>query len=170
MHLYNAWLPPPVAEETKREKEAFTGVVNSVKESYNADDPESVYSTLKWVSVIDLLSLSTDFIYVLFFFHMHVEYNSSSICFLFNLHRVPKVANFAWISKIQLFFFLTAFFVFLELFSFIYIGLTVFYDYWNGENIWNRTCLFTYRLDSHSIPILFAKSRKREKVINQKRT
>ncbi|GFQ02550.1 proteasome activator subunit 4 [Phtheirospermum japonicum] len=57
MHLYNAWLPPPVAEETRREKEAFAGVVKSVKESYNPGDPESVYSTLKWVSVIDLLSL-----------------------------------------------------------------------------------------------------------------
>ncbi|CAA0832493.1 proteasome activating protein 200 [Striga hermonthica] len=54
MHLHNAWLPPPVAEETKREKHAFAGVVNSVKESYNPEDPESVYSTLKWVSVIDL--------------------------------------------------------------------------------------------------------------------
>ncbi|KAL8462064.1 hypothetical protein ACS0TY_033224 [Phlomoides rotata] len=54
MHLYNAFLPPPVAEETKREKEAFAGVVKSVEESYNPDDPESVYSTLKWVSVIDL--------------------------------------------------------------------------------------------------------------------
>ncbi|KAL6547028.1 hypothetical protein OROMI_022749 [Orobanche minor] len=54
MHLYNAWLPPPVAEETKREKHAFAGVVKSVKESYNPDDPESVHSTLKWVSVIHL--------------------------------------------------------------------------------------------------------------------
>ncbi|XP_051128404.1 proteasome activator subunit 4 [Andrographis paniculata] len=54
MHLYNAWLPPPVAEETKREKEAFAGVVKSVVESYNRDDPESVYTTLKWVSIIDL--------------------------------------------------------------------------------------------------------------------
>jgi proteasome activator subunit 4 len=54
MHLYNAWLPPPVAEETKREKEAFAGVVKSVVESYKPDDPESVYGTLKWVSVIDL--------------------------------------------------------------------------------------------------------------------
>lgn len=59
MHLYNAFLPPPVAEETKREKEAFSGVVKSVEESYNLDDPESVYSTLKWVPVIDLLSLRT---------------------------------------------------------------------------------------------------------------
>uniref|UniRef100_A0A5B7B961 Putative proteasome activator subunit 4 n=2 Tax=Davidia involucrata TaxID=16924 RepID=A0A5B7B961_DAVIN len=54
MHLYNAWLPPPVAEETKREKDSFARVVRSVKESYRPDDPESVYSTLKWVSVIDL--------------------------------------------------------------------------------------------------------------------
>ncbi|KAK4484733.1 hypothetical protein RD792_007326 [Penstemon davidsonii] len=54
MHLYNAWLPPPVAEETKREKEAFTGIVKSVKDSYNPDDPESVYATLKYVSIIDL--------------------------------------------------------------------------------------------------------------------
>lgn len=54
MHLYNAWLPPPVAEETKREKESFAGVVRAVKESYRVDDPESVYSTIKWVSVIDL--------------------------------------------------------------------------------------------------------------------
>ncbi|KAK2971931.1 hypothetical protein RJ640_004951 [Escallonia rubra] len=54
MHLYNAWLPPPVAEETKKEKESFVRVVKSVKESYSADDPESVYSSLKWVSVVDL--------------------------------------------------------------------------------------------------------------------
>nr|DAD24248.1 TPA_asm: hypothetical protein HUJ06_025711 [Nelumbo nucifera] len=54
MHLYNAWLPPPVAEETKREKESFAYVVRSVKESWRPDDPESVYSTLKWISVIDI--------------------------------------------------------------------------------------------------------------------
>lgn len=54
MHLYNAWLPPPVAEESKKEKESFARVVISVKQSYRPDDPESVYSTLKWVSVIDL--------------------------------------------------------------------------------------------------------------------
>lgn len=54
MHLYNAWLPPPVAEDSKREREAFAGVVKSVKESFNPDNSESVYSTLKWVSVIDL--------------------------------------------------------------------------------------------------------------------
>ncbi|KAF6141360.1 hypothetical protein GIB67_008537 [Kingdonia uniflora] len=54
MHLYNAWLPPPVAEESKREKESFSFVVKSVKESWQSDDPESVYSTLKWISIIDL--------------------------------------------------------------------------------------------------------------------
>ncbi|CAK9180714.1 unnamed protein product [Ilex paraguariensis] len=54
MHLYNAWLPPPVVEETKGEKQSFAYVVTAVKESYRPDDPESVYSTLKWISVIDL--------------------------------------------------------------------------------------------------------------------
>ncbi|GMH05877.1 hypothetical protein Nepgr_007717 [Nepenthes gracilis] len=54
MHLYNAWLPPPIAEATKREKESFARVVNSVKDSYRPGDPDSVYSTLKWISVIDL--------------------------------------------------------------------------------------------------------------------
>ncbi|KAB1215010.1 Proteasome activator subunit 4 [Morella rubra] len=54
MHLYNAWLPPPVAQETAREKESFSRVVTSVKASFRPDDPDSVYSTLKWISVIDL--------------------------------------------------------------------------------------------------------------------
>ncbi|KAJ0249356.1 Proteasome activator subunit 4 [Hirschfeldia incana] len=54
MHLYNGWLPPPVAEETKKEKESFARVVRCVKELHRPDDPESVYGTLKWISVIDL--------------------------------------------------------------------------------------------------------------------
>eukprot|EP00257_Ricinus_communis_P023552 XP_015583567.1 proteasome activator subunit 4 [Ricinus communis] len=54
MHLCNAWLPPPVAEETKKERESFSQVVNFVKSSYKPDDPESVYATLKWISVIEL--------------------------------------------------------------------------------------------------------------------
>lgn len=57
MHLYNAWLPPPVAEEAKKERESFALVVKSVKESYreeDGDDSESVFATLKWISVIDL--------------------------------------------------------------------------------------------------------------------
>ncbi|GMI63857.1 proteasome activating protein 200 [Hibiscus trionum] len=54
MHLYNAWLPPPVAEETKKEKESFSRVVSTLKDLYRPDDPDSVYSTLKWISVLDL--------------------------------------------------------------------------------------------------------------------
>ncbi|CAK7323879.1 unnamed protein product [Dovyalis caffra] len=54
MHLYNAWLPPPVAEEAKKERDSFRGVLNSVKDSYKPDDPDSVYSTLKWISVLEL--------------------------------------------------------------------------------------------------------------------
>lgn len=54
MHMYNAWLPPPVAEETKKERESFAKVVRSVKESYRDDDADSVYSTLKWISVLEL--------------------------------------------------------------------------------------------------------------------
>ncbi|VFQ82480.1 unnamed protein product [Cuscuta campestris] len=54
MHLYNAWLPPPVAEQTAKEGEAFARVVKSAKESYTQGDSESVYATLKWISVLDL--------------------------------------------------------------------------------------------------------------------
>ncbi|KAI4307795.1 hypothetical protein L6164_030939 [Bauhinia variegata] len=54
MHLYNAWLPPPVAAQTAKERESFARVISSVKDSYRLDDPESVYSTLKWISVLDL--------------------------------------------------------------------------------------------------------------------
>lgn len=54
MHLYNAWLPPQVAEDSKRESESFASVVRSVTDSWCPDDPDSVYSTLKWISVIDL--------------------------------------------------------------------------------------------------------------------
>ncbi|KAL1204884.1 Proteasome activator subunit 4 [Cardamine amara subsp. amara] len=54
MHLYNELLPPPVAEETKKEKESFARVVRCVKELHRPDDPESVYATMKWISVIEL--------------------------------------------------------------------------------------------------------------------
>ncbi|KAF3511494.1 hypothetical protein F2Q69_00003350 [Brassica cretica] len=54
MHLFNGWLPPPVAEETKKEKESFARVVRCVKELHRPDDPESVYATLKWISVVEL--------------------------------------------------------------------------------------------------------------------
>ncbi|KAG0467335.1 hypothetical protein HPP92_018915 [Vanilla planifolia] len=54
MHLYNGWLPPEVVEETKREAESFSAVVRSVKEAWRPEDSDSVFSTLKWISVIDL--------------------------------------------------------------------------------------------------------------------
>ncbi|KAB1215015.1 Proteasome activator subunit 4 [Morella rubra] len=54
MHVYNAWLPPPVAEETKREKESFARVVRTLGDSYRPDDPDSVYSTLNWIPLIKL--------------------------------------------------------------------------------------------------------------------
>ncbi|KAK9734977.1 hypothetical protein RND81_04G175200 [Saponaria officinalis] len=54
MHLYNAWLPPSLVAETVKEKESFARVVGSVRDSYSAGDLDSVDSTLKWISVIDL--------------------------------------------------------------------------------------------------------------------
>lgn len=38
----------------EKEKDSFTRVVNSVREAYTPADPDSVYSTLKWISVLDL--------------------------------------------------------------------------------------------------------------------
>ncbi|KAJ3677568.1 hypothetical protein LUZ60_003292 [Juncus effusus] len=54
MHLYNAWLPAPVAEEARREAEEFRSVIRSVKDSWKRDDPDSTMETLKWISVVDL--------------------------------------------------------------------------------------------------------------------
>ncbi|KAL2944992.1 Proteasome activator subunit 4 [Bienertia sinuspersici] len=54
MHLYNAWLPPPIVQETEKEKESFRRVVLSIKDSYHPQLPDSVYSTLKWIPVLHL--------------------------------------------------------------------------------------------------------------------
>ncbi|KAJ1393019.1 Proteasome activator Blm10, mid region, partial [Sesbania bispinosa] len=54
MHLYNAWLPPPVAAQTAAERESFARIIATVKSSFRHDDPESVFSTLKYISVLDL--------------------------------------------------------------------------------------------------------------------
>lgn len=54
MHLYHLCLPPPVAEEAKKEAAAFKSVVRSVKDTWREDDPDSIHDTLKWISVIDL--------------------------------------------------------------------------------------------------------------------
>ncbi|KAL5729683.1 hypothetical protein ACHQM5_002598 [Ranunculus cassubicifolius] len=53
MHLYNAWLPPGVAEETKREKESFSKLVRSLKQS-SLDSNGDVDHLDPWISVIDL--------------------------------------------------------------------------------------------------------------------
>lgn len=54
MHLYNAWLPPPVAAQTAGERDSLARIIAAVNSSFNRDDPESVYSTLKYISVLDL--------------------------------------------------------------------------------------------------------------------
>ncbi|XP_020212623.1 proteasome activator subunit 4 [Cajanus cajan] len=54
MHLYNAWLPPPVADQTAAERHSFARVIAAVNSAFRSDDPESVFSTLKFISVLDL--------------------------------------------------------------------------------------------------------------------
>ncbi|XP_019430869.1 PREDICTED: proteasome activator subunit 4-like [Lupinus angustifolius] len=54
MHLYNAWLPPPVAAQTAAERDSFHRLVSILNSSFRSDDPDSVYSTLKYISVLDL--------------------------------------------------------------------------------------------------------------------
>ncbi|KQK18511.1 hypothetical protein BRADI_1g42980v3 [Brachypodium distachyon] len=54
MHLYNAWLPPAVADAARGEAAAFAGAVRSAKDAWRPADPDSAYATLKWISVFDL--------------------------------------------------------------------------------------------------------------------
>jgi proteasome activator subunit 4 len=54
MHLYNAWLPPAVAEAARGEAAAFAGAVRSAADAWRPGDPDSAYATLKWISVFDL--------------------------------------------------------------------------------------------------------------------
>ncbi|XP_061367392.1 proteasome activator subunit 4 isoform X1 [Gastrolobium bilobum] len=54
MHLCNAWLPPPVAAQTVAERDSFARIIAIAKSSFRPDDPESVFSTLKYVSVLEL--------------------------------------------------------------------------------------------------------------------
>lgn len=119
MHLYNAWLPPPVAEESKKEKESFSWVVSSVKGSYKPNDPESVYSTLKWVSVIDLSVHPIHYIFSIFiqFYDFSMLFSSFAILCVFkfcffdlgfvsmwlkfeitHVHNFIRVVNWLWIS------------------------------------------------------------------------
>lgn len=54
MHLYNAWLPPPVAAAARGEAAAFAGAVRAAAAAWRPGDPDSAYATLKWISVFDL--------------------------------------------------------------------------------------------------------------------
>lgn len=54
MHLYNAWLPPPVATAARGEAAAFAGAVRAAADAWLPGDPDSAYATLKWTSVFDL--------------------------------------------------------------------------------------------------------------------
>ncbi|KAF0904304.1 hypothetical protein E2562_033273 [Oryza meyeriana var. granulata] len=54
MHLYNAWLPPAVADAASGEPAAFAGAVREARGAWRTDDPDSAYATLKWISVFDL--------------------------------------------------------------------------------------------------------------------
>lgn len=54
MHLYNAWLPPPVSTAARGEAAAFAGAVRTAADAWLPGDPDSAYATLKWISVFDL--------------------------------------------------------------------------------------------------------------------
>ena len=52
MHLYNAWLPPPVAQQTFLETKAFSEAVQRLKK----DLAVSPFATLKWISIVNKYS------------------------------------------------------------------------------------------------------------------
>jgi proteasome activator subunit 4 len=54
MHLYNAWLPPPVSTAARGEAAAFAGAVRTAADAWLPGDSDSAYATLKWISVFDL--------------------------------------------------------------------------------------------------------------------
>jgi hypothetical protein len=85
MHLYNAWLPPHVAEETKREKESFARVVRTVKELYRPDDPDSVYATLTWIPIIKLSVFTFSFLGFLSFFVFILGFKVSTFFYVVSI-------------------------------------------------------------------------------------
>jgi proteasome activator subunit 4 len=63
MHLYNAWLPPAVADAARGEAAAFAGAVRAAQAAWlpapahgaEGGGPDSAaYATLKWISVFDM--------------------------------------------------------------------------------------------------------------------
>ncbi|XVF66126.1 hypothetical protein PTKIN_Ptkin10aG0009800 [Pterospermum kingtungense] len=63
MHLYNTWLPPPVAEETK--KESFSRVVSFLKNVYRPDDPTPFTPLSNGSLLSTLIILSEDVVSVI---------------------------------------------------------------------------------------------------------
>lgn len=55
MHVYNAWLPPPVREllEADPERNKFHDVVLEVEREWQLHSAESRFASLKWISVIN---------------------------------------------------------------------------------------------------------------------
>lgn len=95
MHLYNAWLPPHVAEETKKEKESFARVVRTVNELYRPDDPDSVYETLTWIPVIKLLVLNISFLGFFFLFCFVLGFRVSSfLCCVHFAYLLSSIVGF----------------------------------------------------------------------------
>lgn len=50
MHVCNAWLPPPVAEQTALETQAFSEAVRRLQQDCQSS---SAFATLKWISVVN---------------------------------------------------------------------------------------------------------------------
>ncbi|EFJ06309.1 hypothetical protein SELMODRAFT_236562 [Selaginella moellendorffii] len=55
MHLYNAWLPPPVVEAIHGEEEVMGEIADKLQRAWKPNDPKSKFATLKWISLINNL-------------------------------------------------------------------------------------------------------------------
>lgn len=53
MHLYNSWLPPPVAAQTALETQAFSETVRRLQQDWQPQLPSSALATFKWISVVN---------------------------------------------------------------------------------------------------------------------
>jgi proteasome activator subunit 4 len=51
-HIYNAWLPPCVVEEVRKEPERFHQLVCLLKESLVDESPAARLATTRWIPVI----------------------------------------------------------------------------------------------------------------------
>ena len=90
MHLYNAWLPPPVAAQTAGERDSFARVIAAVKSAFRSDDPDSVFSTLKFISVLDLSVSTSQFFNRCGFLFPNSSFNFF-VCFCFRCVSSPTL-------------------------------------------------------------------------------